>query len=149
MALQCILCLWGIIFHITQRSEKLDMFCSKQKGWRNLLLFHTSMFTITLGPQYYSLPNLIWSSPENSLIEWNSLFYETYASLLWYLRRNPDCCTYVYPPFPQLINSYEVLIPSFLRCQYQSNLNEVFGLGVYTEGCILEIASPVFLSAVR
>lgn len=56
---------------------------------------------------------------------------------------------YVYPPFPQLINSYEVLIPSFLRCQYQSNLNEVFGLGVYTEGCILEIASPVFLSAVR
>ena len=55
---------------------------------------------------------------------------------------------YVYPPFPQLILN-EVLVPSFLRCQYQSNLKEVFVLGVYTEGCILEIPSHVLLSAVR
>lgn len=64
------------------------------------------------------------------------------------LRSKPDRHVYVYAPFPKLVLD-EVLIPSFLRCQYQSNLKEVFVLGVYTEGCILEIPSPVLLSAVR
>lgn len=64
------------------------------------------------------------------------------------LRSNPDRHVYVYPPFPQLILN-DVLIPSFLRCQYQSNLKEVFILGAYAEGYILEIPSHVFLSAVR
>lgn len=64
------------------------------------------------------------------------------------LRSKPDHLVYVYPPFPQLI-LHEMLIASFLRCQYQSNLEEGFGSGMYTEEHILEIHSPVFLSALR
>lgn len=30
------------VVRVTQVSEKLDVFCSKRKGWRNLLLIHTT-----------------------------------------------------------------------------------------------------------
>ena len=126
-----------------------NYFVQSENGGEICFCFTPAMFTITLGPQYCSLPKFIQSSPENLLTQWNSLFYTELMQLYYdILRSKPDCHVYVYPPFPQLIPN-EVLIPSFLRCHYQSNLKEVFVLGVYTEGCILEIPSPVFLSAVR